>query len=200
MAVMVLLVRHAPHDHLGTKLSGRMPGLALSVEGTWHAARLGERLAGQGLDRVQASPLDRTMETARAIAAAVGLSVEPVEALNEVDFGDWTGRDFSDLARDPHWDTWNSARGTASTPGGEGMVAAQARIVAHLQAIARDRERDGETVAMVSHCDMIRAAVAWVLGLPLDHLLRFDVDPASVTRIVLGDWGGRIMTLNEGTC
>jgi broad specificity phosphatase PhoE len=45
---------------------------------------------------------------------------------------------------------------------------------------------------------MIRAAVAWVLGLPLDHVLRFDIDPASVTRIVLGDWGGRIMTLNEG--
>ncbi|MDB5669003.1 MAG: Broad specificity phosphatase PhoE, partial [Alphaproteobacteria bacterium] len=39
-----------------------------------------------------------------------------------------------------------------------------------------------------------------ILGLSLDHLLRYDVDPASVTRIVLGDWGGRLLNLNEGTC
>jgi broad specificity phosphatase PhoE len=196
LAVTLLLVRHAPHGQLGTALSGRTAGLALSAEGASLAARLGDRLAGQGIDLVQASPLDRTMETARAIASAAGVSVEPVDALNEVDFGEWTGRDFGDLAGDPLWEEWNRTRGSASAPGGESMVAAQARIVAHLQAVARDR--DGKTVAMVSHCDMIRAAVAWVLGLSLDNLLRIDIDPASVTRIVLGDWGGRIMTLNKG--
>jgi broad specificity phosphatase PhoE len=177
-------------------LSGRTPGLGLSAEGAAQAERLGARLSAERLDRVQASPLDRTMQTARAIAG--DLPVEQVAALNEVDFGDWTGRTFDDLAGDPQWDGWNRARGSASAPGGETMVAAQARIVTHLESLARDH--DGESIAVVTHCDMIRAAVAWVLGLPLDHLLRFDIDPASVTRITLGDWGGRVLGLNEGTC
>ena len=50
---------------------------------------------------------------------------------------------------------------------------------------------------MVTHSDMIRAAVAHVLGLPLDNLLRFEVEPASITRIVAGDWGTKLSTLNE---
>lgn len=197
MAVTVLLIRHAPHVQIGTMLSGRTAGLGLTADGVEQAARLGVRVAAQRLDRVQASPLDRTMQTARAIAAAASVDdVEPVAALNEVDFGDWTGRRFADFANDPLWEAWNTARGSAGPPGGESMTAAQARIVAHLQAMAH--AHDGETIAMVTHCDMIRAAVAWILGLPLDHLLRFDVDPASITRIVLGDWGGRLLTLNEG--
>jgi broad specificity phosphatase PhoE len=173
--------------------------LGLTAAGVQQAGRLGARIAAQRLDRVEASPLDRTMQTARAIATPAGLrEVEPVPALNEVDFGDWTGRRFADLTGDPLWDAWNAARGSASVPGGETMSAAQARIVAHLRATAN--AYDGETIAMVTHCDMIRAAVAWILGLPLDHLLRFDIDPASITRIVLGDWGGRLLNLNEGFC
>ena len=42
-----------------------------------------------------------------------------------------------------------------------------------------------------------RGAVAAILGLPLDHLLRFDIGPASVTRIDAGDWGMRLVSLNE---
>jgi broad specificity phosphatase PhoE len=180
-------------------LSGRTAGLGLTADAVKQVARLGARIAEQRIDCVQASPLDRTMQTAHAIAAAAGLdNVEPVSALNEIEFGDWTGRRFTDLAGDPLWDAWNTARGSAAPPGGESMAAAQARIVAHLQGTVHPH--DGKTIAMVTHCDMIRAAVAWILGLPLDHLLRFEVDPASVTRIVFGDWGGRLLNLNEGCC
>ena len=199
MAVTILLIRHAPHVQLGTTLSGRTAGLGLTANGVEQAVQLGAQIAAHPLDRVQASPLDRTMQTARALAAAASVNdVEPVPALNEVDFGDWTGRRFADLANDPLWEAWNTARGSAAPPGGESMIAAQTRIVAHLRAMAHTH--DGDTVAMVTHCDMIRAAIAWIIGLPLDHLLRFDVDPASITRIVLGDWGGRLLNLNEGTC
>jgi broad specificity phosphatase PhoE len=52
-------------------------------------------------------------------------------------------------------------------------------------------------IAAVSHCDVIRGIIAHHLGLPLDNLLRFDVDPASVSRLQLGDWGGRVMSVNE---
>lgn len=197
MAVTLLLIRHAAHVHLDRMFSGRMPGVPLSDVGRAQAARLRQRLAGEGIAHVQCSPLERTRETAAVIASACGVDApEEVPALLELDLGEWTGRAFGTLEGDPAWTAWNTRRGSARVPGGETMVEAQARIVAHIGRLVR--ENDGETVALVSHSDMIRAAVAWVLGLPLDYLLRFDVGPASVTRVVAGDWGARLMTLNEG--
>jgi len=192
----ILLIRHAAHIHLDRCLSGRMPGVPLSDEGRDQAARLGAALAGEVIERVEHSPLDRTRDTAAAIATAAGLPApNSVQALIEIDMGDWTGAAFGSLHDDPAWHRWNTRRGTARIPGGETMAEAQGRIVGHLHGTAR--KSDGKVVAMVTHSDMIRAAVADVLGLPLDNLLRFEVGPASVTRIVAGDWGAKLLSLNE---
>ena len=199
MAATLLLIRHAAHIHLDRKLSGRLPGVPLSEAGRAQAAALGRYLAGDGLTAVECSPLDRTCETADAVAAAAGLP-PPVhaDALIEIDMGAWTGHDLDGFGDDPDWARWNEARGTARIPGGETMAEAQARIVGHLERLARDR--DGETIALVTHADMIKAAVAHVLGLPLDNLQRFEIAPASVTRMVVGDWGGKLLSLNEKGC
>ena len=195
MTVTFLLIRHAAHVHLDRLLSGRLPGVALSDEGRVQAERLAARLAREGVDALVCSPLDRTRATAEAIAAACGVAVEPIDGLIEIDMGDWTGSAMVELEGDPEWTAWNNARATARIPGGESMAEAQARIVGALAELA---ERGvGRRIAVVSHSDMIRAAVAHVLGLSLDNLLRFDVSPASVTRVVWGDWGARLMTLNE---
>jgi len=197
MATTFLLIRHAAHIHLDKLFSGRMPGVPLSETGRAQAARLGAALASEPIDRIVHSPLDRTSETAAAIAAARGSAV-PVAAaagLIEIDLGEWTGRSWQDFGDDPAWRDWNERRGSARIPGGETMGEAQARIVGCLAALAR--EADGRTVAVVSHSDMIRAAVAHVLELPLDRLLSFDVDVASVTRVVWGEWGARLLSLNE---
>lgn len=196
MTATILLVRHAAHVDLDRRLSGRRPDVALSDEGRAQATALGRALAGRGIERAECSPLDRTRDTAAAIAHACALPPPtPVEALIEIDMGEWTGRALDGFGDDPAWLAWNEQRGTARIPGGETMAEAQARIVGHLAATATARA--GETVAMVTHSDMIRAAVAHVLGLPLDHLLRFDIDPASVTGVVWGDWGARLLWLNE---
>lgn len=196
MAATILLIRHAAHADLDLRLSGRRPGVPLTEVGRAQAAALGRRLAAHCVTRVECSPLERTRDTAVAIAQACALPAPvPVDALIEIDMGDWIGRALDGFSDDPAWHDWNARRGTARIPGGESMAEAQARIVGHLEATAR--ARDGETVAMVSHSDMIRAAVAHVVGLPLDHLLRFDIDPASVTGVVWGDWGAKLLWLNE---
>jgi broad specificity phosphatase PhoE len=196
MTATVLLVRHAAHIHLDRRLSGRMPGVPLSDAGHSQAALLGRALAERGITAVECSPLDRTRQTAAAIATAAGLPAPvAVDALTEIDLGEWTGRAFGSFDDDPAWRAWNEHRGTARIPGGETMAEAQARIVGHLGRIGRTRA--GETIALVTHSDMIRAAVAWVLGLPLDHLLRFDIGPASVSALVIGEWGARLLGLNE---
>jgi broad specificity phosphatase PhoE len=195
---MILLIRHAAHSHLGNVLSGRTPGIALSSQGQSQADRLARQLAGTPIDLLQASPVQRAQETARAIAAGRrGLDVETAPALDELDFGDWSGRAFVELADDPRWSDWNSARESATAPNGESMAQAQARAWSHVERTAvawPDR-----TIAMVSHCDIIRAIVARTLRLSLNHITRFDIEPASVSRLVVGSWGAKLVSLNE-TC
>lgn len=197
MTTSIILVRHAAHAHLGKILSGRTPGIPLSEAGRGQAARLRETLAGETLDGVQTSPVQRSKETAEAIAAdRADLAVETVEPLNEIDFGDWSGAAFDDLEADPRWHEWNSERASGTTPGGETMIAAQHRAWTHItQAAEANPER---TILMVSHCDIIRAVVARVLDLSLNAVHRFDVEPASITRLLVGSWGARLISLNEG--
>ena len=191
----ILLIRHAAHVELGRILSGRRRDVALSNEGLDQAEIVADLLSVEPIAAIYSSPRERAWYTARAIAEPHELKAQVADDLDEVDFGDWTGAAFSDLEGDPAWTEWNEARGTARPPGGESMAEAVARAAAALSAIAA--EHDGESVVCVSHCDVIRGVLAHHLGLPLDNMLRFDVDPASVSRLMLGAWGARVMTVNE---
>ena len=192
----ILLIRHAAHVELGRILSGRRRDVALSSEGLEQAEIVSDLLSVEPLAAVYSSPRERAYYTARSIAEALDLKVQIEDGLDEVDFGDWTGMSFDALEGDPGWSEWNEARGSARPPGGESMAEAVERSAAALEAIAAGHA--GATIVCVSHCDIIRGVIARYLGLPLDNMLRFDVDPASVSRLALGSWGARIMTVNEG--
>ena len=186
------LIRHAEHGLLGHALAGRQPGVALSDTGRRQAAALAEHYAGQPVRQILTSPVQRAKETAQPIASGLGLvpAIEP--AIEEIDFGRWTGAPFAALAGEPDWSAWNSARSLAPTPGGEGMLAAQARAVS---ALMRQREWGG-TVIAVSHSDVIKAVLAYMLGMPLDLLHRLEVAPASRSILVLGDDFARVDAVN----
>ena len=177
----VFLVRHASHDLLGRVLAGRMAGVRLSSQGRDEARRVGQRLAREPLAAVHSSPVDRAWETAEGIAAPHGIAVTPAEALNEIDFGAWTGAEFVALEADPRWSTWNAERSRARPPGGESMLEAQLRATRHLLAIC-EQYRD-TALAFVTHQDIIKAVLAHLLGLSLDSLHRFEVSPASVSTV-----------------
>ena len=169
--------------------------MSLSREGLEQAAIVADLLGTEPLSAVYSSPRERAYYTAREIAEPHGLTVQLDEALDEVDFGQWAGLSFDDLEGDPAWQEWNEVRSRARPPGGESMEEAVGRAAGALTAMAA--QHGGAMIAVVSHCDIIRGIVATYLGLSLDNLLRFDVDPASVSRVAVGDWGARVMTLNE---
>ena len=75
------------------------------------------------------------------------------------------------------------------------MRAAQARVVGFIDG-QRFAAPDAVFV-LVSHADPIKAAIAYYLGLSLDDLTRFDIAPASLSRIEIAPWGARVMFLNE---
>jgi len=196
MTTTFLLVRHGNHDWLDHVLCGRMDSVGMSASGRGEAAQAADRLAGAGATVVYTSPLQRTRETADIIGARLGLPVEPQSDLTELDLGAWTGARFDALHADPSWDAWNARRSLTRPPGGESMGEAQMRAVRGLDAIRLARL--DTTVIAVSHSDIIKAIIAHYLGLNLDFLQRLEIAPASISTLVVGDWGAKVVRLNEG--
>ncbi|MBZ9771604.1 histidine phosphatase family protein [Mesorhizobium sp. CO1-1-8] len=197
MTTTFFLIRHAAHDNVGSYLAGRMDGVCLGDAGKAQAAQLGGRMAREPIVAILCSPRERTRETALPIALACGVGEIAICAeLDEIDFGDWSGKTFDELNGDASWRAWNDQRQEARTPSGETMQDVQQRIVSLMTAV-RERHQN-QCVALVSHADVIKAAVCNVLGLPPGDCFRFDIDPASITTIVSGDWGAKLIRLNEG--
>lgn len=195
MTTTVLLVRHATHALVDATLVGRMPHVHLGPAGLEQAKRAARRLRREGLDVVQSSPQPRARETADAIAAACSLTPQVADAFDEIDVGEWTGQSFESLRGRADWRCWNEHRAAARPPGGETMRQVQERAVAHLADLAR--AASDRRVAIVSHADVIKAALLFYLGAPLDRYDRIDIAPASITTLVLGGWGGKVVRMNE---
>jgi broad specificity phosphatase PhoE len=197
MTAKVHLIRHGAHDDVGRVLSGRSAQSPLTAAGHAQAQWLAAHFAREiPVAAIHCSPRERTRATAEIIGNRIGVRAQVVEALDEVDFGAWTGRSFDELERDPEWRAWNRQRSVARPPNGEAMAEATGRAVGHLDALVQ-RGWSG-TLLCVSHCDIIRGVIAHYLGLGLDRLLAFDVDPGSVSTLLIGNWGSRLLKLNGG--
>ncbi len=195
MTTRVLLVRHAAHDLLGHVLCGRQPGVSLNHAGLDQANRLGELLAHDPPDAIYASPQERAQQTALPIANACRRPWQSIDALAEIDFGAWTGLPFDQLQKDEAWKRWNADRLHHRPPEGESILEAQCRVAQWLQQTSI--RHAGQIVVAVSHADVIKTACCFTLGLSLDFHGRFEIEPASVTTILAGDWGLKLVHLND---
>src|SRR6185312_15943901 len=97
MSTTVYLVRHG--ETMGNRLRRCQPyDTPLSETGRVQAGLVAERLAGEGpFDALYSSDLARTMETAGAIGARLGLDPLPDRRLRELDMGGWKGFMYDDL-------------------------------------------------------------------------------------------------------
>ncbi len=182
-------------DLTNKQLVGRTPGVHLSQLGSEQAHRLVERLDGVQIAAIYSSPLDRAIETAAPLAAKRGLEIHQDGGLSEVDYGEWSGQEFKHLRRTDLWKRVQTRPADARFPEGEAVRESQARIVGSLETIANSHP-DG-CVALFSHSDMIKFAVAHLVGIHLDLFQRLVISPVSVTAIVLGGPAPALVHLND---
>jgi broad specificity phosphatase PhoE len=189
------LLRHGERD-VSRVLVGRMPGVGLTERGRAEIAAVAERLArGDNIAALYSSPLQRTRESAEIVAARLGLPIAFRDDLIELDFGEWTGATFEAIRGDPRWQAWSTQRSLAKIPGGESMRQVQRRAVEALFEIG-ERHRDEHVVA-VSHGDVIRSALVFALGMPLDFYGRIEVGQGSLSSIRIDQGGIRVLAINE---
>ncbi len=155
------LVRHAQTDW---NANGRWQGHAdppLSAEGRGQAAALAlalqSDLAGAEVGRLVCSDLGRTRETAGALGEMLGLEAVLEPGLREIDIGDWSGLERSQIEkRDPDLlALFEAGDPDARPPGGETRREIRHRVRLVVRRIV-DTAPEGRIV-VVTHLGVIRA-------------------------------------------
>lgn len=200
MTTRIILCRHGV---TALTESGRWDGRGglnppLSETGRAQAEHLASRasalLSGSGEVRVISSTLNRAIQTAEPVAAALGVSSRPEPAWDELAFGEWDGRSGHEL-RTAHPDLlerfWHDE--TFRTPGGESHIDLHARVRPAFQELLDS----GGTTVVVSHWGPIMSVMSLLLGLDLGPARRLAFAPASMSGVVTSQFGPIVEFTND---
>lgn len=180
-ATRVLMVRHGATVLSAEDRFAGATDVELSDEGREQARRLAERLSREKIGAVYASPLGRTVETARILAAPHDLEVQTCDGFREVSHGHWEGmkrRDVEEKFPDEMAE-WEKDPYTFAPAGGESGLAVTARALPAL--INLVRKHPGETILIVSHKATIRLLLSSLLGFdPRRYRDNLDQKPAAL--------------------
>ena len=194
---IIFLIRHGENEYVKEgRLAGRTPNVHLNQTGTQQADQLARYFSNIKIRAVYSSPLERTIETAQPIAAALNLTIQIRDGLNEVDFGDWQGKTLKSLRRRKLWNIVQSAPSQARFPGGESFSEAQLRIVNEIGNIC-SKHKPKDQIICISHSDMIKLLVAYYIGLPVDYFQKLFISPGSISAMYFAEMGGKLVTLNS---
>jgi len=197
---LLYLVRHgATENNVANppRLQGRKSNLGLSAKGREQAEDAARQLATYRLAAVYASPLVRAVETAAAIAAPHGVTVEPIEALVECDIGDWEGRSWVEIEQTDAeaYRLFHADAGAHGYLGGENLAQVLARVEPALDAILT--RHVGESVAVVAHNVVNRVWLARLLGMPLSAARGIPQENCGINLIRYREGTAKVWTVNS---
>lgn len=176
---LLYLARHGETEWTVRRRHTGRTDVALTPAGQEQAHALGRMLAGVEVDRVLSSPMARALDTARL--AGFGDRVELVDALRELDYGEYEGLTTRQIRkRRPGWDLFRDG-----CPGGETVADVAERVRPLLAELAGS---DG-TVVLFGHGHGLRVLATTYLGLDPECARHLFLDTASLS--LLGsehDW------------
>lgn len=183
MANRIILVRHGETDwNKEKRIQGGLSNTPLNDLGRKQAEKLALRLRQDDIRAVYSSPLDRSLDTARAIARYHRLEVSIEPSLREIEAGELEGVTTSDMGR--RLSELLTQHGVATRlPGGESLAEVQRRSWDAVRRLSRQHP-DG-VIVLVSHYFVILAVVCSLLGLPLPRIRRLRLSNGSISIISL---------------
>jgi len=189
MSTTILFVRHGENPaNLSGQLSHRDVDFSLTERGRLQAKAVAEHMAAGhegSVDAVFSSPLRRARETAAVIGFVLGLEVEVLEELRELNVGDLEGRSDDDAWRihDEIDAAWVNGRAEGAFPGGEDLPTALGRFGGALRAIV-ERVGDG-TAVVVGHGGLMRIGAANLFRDPATEPITDPIANASIIEMEL---------------
>ena len=182
--------------HGDTGLQGRYIGstdVPLSESGVVQVRKTGGVLQDKGITKIVCSPMLRCRQTLEQLDIPATWLFN--EFLREVDFGQWEGKNFSEIVKNDkeRVDSWVNEPETFSFPGGESLAAFQNRVA---QFKGQLEKMVDDTVLVIAHGGTIRHLLCLLLGLDSGKYLLFDVKPGCFCSIQLFAEGGVLTGFN----
>lgn len=188
----VYLVRHTQAEPVGSFCVGSGTDLSLTEEGARCAAGLCRCFQGMPPAPVYASPLRRSVETARLLAGP-DRPIQIQDDLRELDMGCWEGKSFASIREEyPQLYTARGSDHALQPPGGESYPAAAARMERALNAIAAGLDSQEERV-VVSHSGAMRAFLCKATGTPYSQNRTWSQPYGSVDVLEFGPAGWKLL-------
>jgi len=188
------LIRHGETDW---NREGRVMGwspVPLNATGRNQIEQLAARLKGVRMEALYASPLQRTIESANILGAALDLSPIHDDRWIETKITGWEGRLWSELEGHPIRERYYAAPTETRLPDGEMFAEVRDRVAA--AAAELERRHQSGMIAIVSHADPIRAVVGHYIGLELSASHNFKIDHGTVTIVEIEQGVGTLRLLN----
>ncbi len=179
----LLLVRHGETDW---NAEGRIQGhtdIGLSEKGAKQARSLETRLAGLNIDAAYSSDLKRTSETAKLALGERDVILNETPMLREYNKGAFEGMTLAEIkAQFPEEYPRYLEKDLDYAPeGGETARDVSARMAGIIGRIKSDHLN--ETVLVVSHGGVLRAAMVSLLGMPLEGNWSFVFGNCGLTTV-----------------
>lgn len=191
----LLLIRHGETKSNREGIFRGRLDIPLSEAGIEQAKELHQHIRHLNIDAVYSSPLQRALDT--AAIAFPHHKIEQDGDLNNLDLGDWSGRNKETVAAEcPElWNTWKKTPEQMIFPNGEGLGAVYKRAESFLR---RMRDLDLKLCAAVSHRSVTKVLIAAAIGLSENYFWRFHLDNCSITRLIFDrERDFTLLSLNE---
>lgn len=181
------LVRHSESiANAQTIYQGQTYDTALSEKGIEQLQSLKDFFEDKNIDKIIASPLKRTAQTAEFIANFKELDIEYDDRLMETDHGDWSGMTRDEIVEKypDDYELWKNKPSEIQFPNGENMQQEMVRI----QGFLSDLDKSKDTVA-VTHGNIIQMIITYFLGREIDRLWEIEPCNASVSILNMNENG-----------
>lgn len=192
----MFLIRHGSTTASAEDRFAGAIDVLLSEAGCDQARRLGERLQHETITAAFASPMRRTMETARLIVQPHGIEVTPVDGIREIAHGRWEGMKRADVERDfpEEYRRYEHDPFSFAPIEGESGLQVTARALPAMLKIVE--EHCDERIVIVSHKATIRLLLSTLLGFdPRRYRDRLDQSPCALNILDFKDVAHARLTL-----
>lgn len=194
------LIRHGEPVG-GRRFRGDAVDDPLSEIGWQQLERRLRLLEEQGLadwDVIATSPMARCRTFAAEVADRRGLELVVDPDLREIGFGPWEGLRHAEIPeRYPEQHAAFLADPVyGRPPGSEPMAEFFDRVIRGLERL--ERNHAGQSVLLLSHAIVMRAAAAWVMGAPMAAVARVETEYAAFLSIRHNARGRRLLALDNG--
>jgi probable phosphoglycerate mutase len=188
-------IRHGESTY---NAEGRVQGhldIHLSALGRRQAEAAAQALAGQPIEVVYTSPLQRALETAQIVARTVDAELRIDPRLKEINVGVFQGRLRSEINQlyPNEIALWNSEDPDYVVPGGESRNQLRKRGLAAIHSIVNDGY---EQAALVSHGRLLVTTLKALLGIPAQDP-PFSLQNGSITTLAIDDSKVELITLDS---